>query len=363
MEDGRVTKGLASRLGTVEEETTNLSEQVLQDQETHYCETVEQLKRSTQQLVEDNEFLFEAVPQGAEIDPKNISSHIADLSQFMDRLKNTHLEQEMLDNFLRYTIPSGDISQQISSSQDEIYVSLEKDVQHLRDEVITELDSEVEQLRAEIGETSQKIADQREVVNELCLNTGELVDECRVLLEELEKSGDLNVAESEKAGNHNDVSDAASPGATIQQLQSIKEKIQEKRHLEQQMGHLESTKTSLGAILSSSSEQDEKRSVKSYKAYQALIEYWQSEFINQDIRNLEIFPKSNRCQFTYHNVEVVVSLGDMGISKIDLYGSSIPPENLETARRHANKKYFHETPLHIQFNNVLNIIKENATSV
>ncbi|CEP64277.1 Kre28p LALA0_S11e00474g [Lachancea lanzarotensis] len=361
MADTKVMEELATRLGMAEEETTSLSEQVLQDQETHYSETVQQLQRSAQQLVEDNEFLFEMVDPSAEIDPKIVSTHIQEVSQLLERLKNTHLEQEMLDNFLRYTLPSGNLLQQIETVQDERYVLLEKDVAHLQDEVITQLDSEVDQLREEIGHTSQKIADQREVVNELCLNTGELVDECHLLLEELERYND-----TAKTASLETADGIPSTEAAIQHLHSIKETIQEQQHLEQHLKCLERAKTSLDAILNSSDEQADEQDLKlakSYKAHQALVDYWRSQFITNEIQNLEILPISHKIQFTYHTLEVVVQLNALGISKVNLYGGNIPIDRLDLIRRRANERQSREIPLHLQFKNVLNIIKENAISV
>ncbi|SCU95482.1 LAFA_0G00650g1_1 [Lachancea sp. 'fantastica'] len=361
MQDTDLVKEIAALLQAAEEDTTCLSEQVLQDQETHYAETVEQLQRSAQQLVEDNEFLFETVDPNAEINPRSVSVHILEVSKLAERLKNTHLEQEMLDNFLRYTLPSGDLLQQIETPQDERYVSLEKNVVHLQDVVITQLESEVDQLREEISHTSQKIADQREVVNELCLNTGELVDECHALLEELESNDD-----NAKVASPDTTNGVSSTEATIQQLHAVKETVQEKKHFEQRLEHLQRTKKSLNAIENSADEEAQDQDsglAESYTAYRTLIEYWRSQFFDSEVRNLEVLPKSNKVQFTYYNLDVVVQLNASGVSEVELYGSNMPLDKLDLIRKRVNDKQPRDIPIYLQFKNVLNIIKENAIIV
>ncbi|SCV02858.1 LANO_0G00672g1_1 [Lachancea nothofagi CBS 11611] len=355
-------RGLANQLGSIEEETTTLSEQVLQDQETHYAETVDQVKHSLKQLVEDNEFIFEPVPQPTDIDLRCIPKRISDLGKLAEQLKTTHLEQEMLDNFLRYTIPSADLLQ-MESSQDERFVSLSENVHHLRDEVITELDSDVNELKHEIGQASQKIADQREVVNELCLDTGELVDQCHTLLQELENSTDR--LETEQEGESREIYDVPSTEETLTILQSLKEKLSQKSHLEHHIEHLEQTKTSLSSILETRDQNVQESNsalIDACMSYDALIQFWSNKLIHKEIKNLEVFPKSGKFQFTFQKVEIVISLSHLGtISKVELYGNGIPLDKVVAARQHVNQVATSGAQLYRQTIRVLNIVKEYAT--
>ncbi|SCU96389.1 LADA_0H00650g1_1 [Lachancea dasiensis] len=355
---------LTTQLAIVEEETTTLSEQVLQDQETHYVETVEQLKQSVQQLIEDNEFLFEAVPPKVEIDLASISRHIADLSRLVDSLKSTHLEQETLDNFLRYTIPSNDLSHLLDSEQDERYVSALHSVAELRDGAMAELDIGVNQLKHEIGQTSQKIADQREVVNELCLSTGDLVDQCHTLLEELEKPSDL--AGMDLDNKSESLTPEPSAEETLNALQALKENVNQRSHLKQHLGHLEQTKSLLSSIANSKDDTDQDVSLNSlneYNSYEALIQFWKSKFVHREMQNLEIYPMSNKFQFTYRNVDCVISMSDIGISNVELYGTGIPIEKIDAARKAVNQDLTSFPHLSRQISKVLSIINEYASNL
>lgn len=154
-------KDLATQLAAIEEESTTLSEQALLDQERHHSETVEQLRQSVNQIIEDNESIFNPSNSSVQaIDPRCVAGKISELSTLTDQLKTTHLEQETVDNFLRYTISSTSVLL-LDSDHDEKYQTLQNSVNNLRDELIVGLDVEIDQLKSDISHAGHSIADQR----------------------------------------------------------------------------------------------------------------------------------------------------------------------------------------------------------
>ncbi|CUS24259.1 LAQU0S15e00518g1_1 [Lachancea quebecensis] len=360
MANGTTASDLEVQLNAAEEHATLLTEEALKSQDLHHKEAVEQLKRNVEQLVEDNNSLFDPVDLPREIDPTCISGRIVDLAQLTQQLKSTHLQQETLDNFLRYTISSTDILQ-LDSEKDERYVSVSKAVNQLQDSVIIQLDSEVDQIKQDIRKTGQTIADQREVLNELCLETGNLVDECHTLLTELEEATlTREVAEKQVAI---EVTHDHPVEEMYASWQLLKEEFHQESHLRQHLNQLKRSKGSLEAILGARNVNEHKTPdvIKEYASYEALIRFWISKFINKEMENLEVFPRSNKFQFTHRMTEVVVSLGSRGISHVELYGKGIPLEKLAAARENVNEEASREGELYMSINRILDIIKEHAT--
>ncbi|KAM3161380.1 Spindle pole body component KRE28 [Lachancea thermotolerans] len=360
MADDPTINGLELQLNAAEEHATALTEEALQNQDLHYKEVVEQLKRSVEQLVEDNESLFTAVDLPPEVDPICISGRILDLAQLTQQLKSTHLQQETLDNFLRYTISSTDILQ-LESESDERYASVSRAVSQLQDNDIIQLDSEVDQIKQDIRKAGQTIADQREALNELCLETGNLADECHTLLSELEEATRTREMVEKQAAV--EVTNDHPVEEMYASWQSLKEELQQESHLRRHLNQLKQSKASLEAILGTKNGNEHKDTnvMQEYASYDAFIRFWISKFTNKEMENLEVFPRSNKFQFTHRGTDVVISLGPRGISRVELYGKGIPLEKIAAARKDVNEEASRGEELYMSINRIIDKIKEHTT--
>ncbi|SCW02999.1 LAFE_0G00716g1_1 [Lachancea fermentati] len=344
---------IESQLHELEVQVTSLSDEVLKQQEHHHVQAIEQLKQSVAQVAEGNEFVLTDNDPSAVVDPNCIPGKISEFSQLTEILKVTHLEQESLDNFLRYTISSGDLAQ-LESVNDEKYVSLNAEIENLRENVIEGLNTEIDKQKLHIIQSSQNIAEKRKLVNETCLEITNLLEDCWKLASELEQ---LN---GEQIDEHKEMQDN-----TLEITNALWESLQEQtiKHsqLEARLKILTSTRNSLERVQAKqgSGVNLDGSMKEACDSYQRLCDFWQNSFVNAEIKNLKVYPQSNRLQFECLKMDIIITLNDFGIYQINVYDNNIPDVDIHNIRKNI-EQLKSRSDFYLSIRKIIDIVKNHA---
>lgn len=316
----------------LEEQTAYLSERVLQQQERQHTAALDELQQSVNQVSEDNVFV-EGGGQGA-VDPNCIAEKISEFSRLTELLRVTHLEQETLDYFLRYTISSTDLLQ-LGSVKDEKYVALEKQVEELESETLQQLDGEIERLKLRIAHSSATISREREHAKETCLETATVIDECWELIDELES------LTKDKGEQTNLQGPGTAPHPVEETYTAWEDVVQGQQALqqtEQQLQVLEKTRDSLERAVENRHNitDSDAQVVEACTTLDLLAQLWRTRFLHKGVSNLEVYPQTAKFQFECKDVTIAVSFDSTGITAVRLYSTGrhgIEPASLALQQR------------------------------
>lgn len=301
----------------LEDETTRDSEQALASQEERSIAAVHEITHSITSMSQENDLVEVKLQEESGedldkyiIDPSELPEKIGELDKFVELLKLTHLEQETLDFFLRYTISSAELLR-LKSTQDSNYVELEGKVKELEREITETHQREIEDTKLVISDGTEELAKDQDRVNELFLETTDVLEECEQLMKELDQAREEKKASREQVKNKElPLEKLYQEGDAVRQsyntLKILDERVQQletlKRDLETNQGH---EKSSIDPSLSEIG-----------CALNSLINLWETNFMpGSKWHNLEVYPQSRRFQFDVsENYTVVIVLDE--ISKI-----------------------------------------------
>ena len=168
-----------------------ISNENLIEQRTRFQDLNTDLLQSIQLLVADYPDLVSLIDEktndkDAFIDFECLDDKIVDFNKIIMSLRMIYLEQESLDNFLRYTISSTTKNLPITSIDDPKLLAVEEEVEHLENDVIVSRQTELRDIKRTISEKSQKMFNDDCKIKELCIDTSEQIEECERILHEID---------------------------------------------------------------------------------------------------------------------------------------------------------------------------------
>ncbi|AGO10787.1 AaceriAFR728Wp [[Ashbya] aceris (nom. inval.)] len=332
--DTSVQSAYAKDIRKLEEQTAHVSEQVLVQQERQRLGALEELHQSIIQIAEENSFVTPIKKDAANvhIDPRGIAASVQQFEQLAEILKVTHLEQETLDNFLRYTISDNDQLLDIKSVADPRYAQLAEEVRKLEQEELQHLENDIVALNGNITEQTTKVIDANEKVKEECLEVSNGIERCWGLLHELETLRGTTDKDDVELGPLEE---------TYQKWKSVDHLLQQKLHLKEQLRVLEDTRTSLSEVTKSSGNRVPDFDVsEKFVTYRLLDNLWKKQFVDSTkIRGLEFFPRTGKMQFQVLDTIYVLTISGNQISNIQLFNDKLPAADLENNAQDLNKRF------------------------
>ncbi|CAR29059.1 ZYRO0F18172p [Zygosaccharomyces rouxii] len=306
--------GYEVRIKSLENQTAHYSEQALLEQEQRVLASLREITQNVIAMGQENSLVeIKGELESKEeselvIDPSGFQEKIDTFVELVELLKVTHLEQETLDNFLRYTISSSNLLQ-INSVQDAKYVELESQVKELEQGTLESHKREIEATKGQIKNLCQELSMAQDSINETFLDTSNALEECDALLNELTQLR-MEKQTSEEADTIED--DPVSQ--TYEDWESLQKSKLELRLLEEETSRLQSRVESYEDYQKRSRQlsNNDPRMLQNHKALELLVELWMTKFLPQPgISHLELFPQSRKFQFDVEpTFTVVITLAD-----------------------------------------------------
>lgn len=305
----------------LEDQTARNSDQILELQERRFLEAVREMTQSVVTVSRENELLRLSEDAGIAgnqqvVDFAAMAEKIGEFDKLIELLKVTYLEQEALDFFLRYTISSTDVLH-LSSLYDEKYVKLEEDVNNLENDGLKTHLEEIEDIELNIKKSGDELAKSQDKVNEILLETADVLDNCDQMMEEL----DLLRKEHRKKNENLRKNEEDPLVKTYKDWQDLKVVEKEYRTLVDQLHQWEKIKKSYDFIESTKAENSSEivsdpRLTELGSALESLIRIWESKFLPRNgWQNLEVYPQTKKFQFDALQIfTAVISLD--GLSQI-----------------------------------------------
>ncbi|CCE91573.1 Kre28p TDEL_0C06840 [Torulaspora delbrueckii] len=306
-------RNFAAEVKTLEDETTRGSEQALASQEQRAAAAVHEITHSITSMSQENDLVKAEDTEGSDrniIDPSNLGDKIVEFEKFIELLKLTHLEQETLDFFLRYTISSADLLR-LKSTQDAKYLELEEKVQELEHGVSENHQREIDETKLMIFNGTEELAKDQDMVNELFLETTDVLEECEELMKELERA-----REEKKASQDQHENEQPPVDELYRKGDKVRQSYNSLKILEERMKQLESMKKEYDSNDKFHKSPFDPASTKTGCALNSLIRLWKSNFLpSHGWSNLELYPQTKRFQFDVSESHTIVIALDEG-SKI-----------------------------------------------
>lgn len=291
------TEEYLEQINTLTVENDKISNENLIEQQKRFQDLNTDLLQSIQLLVSDYPELVSIIDKNTSssnddddrfIDFECLDDKIIDFNKIILSLRMIYLEQESLDNFLRYTISSTTKDLPITSIEDPKLIAVEEEVKHLENEVIVTRQTELSDIKRLISEKSVSMFNDDCKIKELCIETSEQIEECERILEEINT---LQRAKREKGKRESQdkitkISKTYGKWQNIKRLESTNEKLL--RQIEsciKQKQSIGDSKATEGESISQSS------IVIKYKAVKVLIKLLQKELLPRlysNIHNIEI---------------------------------------------------------------------------
>lgn len=314
------------KMKELEDETAKASEQALINQEERLHAVVREMTQSITTMSRDNELvdLTESNGKNDDVDQHVINSacmgeKIEEFNKLIELLKLTHLEQETLDYFLRYTISSSDLLQ-LNSIYDKKYVDLENKVNTLEQQILETNHQEIEETKQEIFNTSEDLAKAQDRINETYLETTHVLDDCYQMITELETLREGHKIRKEELKKEKD------PILEIyNEWELLRETTLEYRALEEQTKRSEIIKKSYENRVAGGEAQHSESDPKVIEVCSTLdhlIRLWQSKFLPKSgWKNLEIYPQTRKFQFEVSNIfTVIITLDERKVlNDVEIY--------------------------------------------
>lgn len=184
------TKTYREDLASLTQTNNDISDTNLDEQTRRYNELNADILQSLQLLVNDYPDLLNIESHNDSeprvIDFEQLGGKIMEFNSIITSLRMIYLEQESLDNFLRYTISSGSRELPVTSIDDPVLLELEREVEELENTTIESRQDELAGVKGEISAQSRQLFNDDCLIKELCVETSETIDECQELLDEIE---------------------------------------------------------------------------------------------------------------------------------------------------------------------------------
>lgn len=334
-------RNYGSEVKGLEDETTRGSELELALQEKRAMAAVEEITQSITSMAQENDLIEvendKNLTGNAIVDPSKLSDKIAEFEKFVELLKLTHLEQDTLDFFLRYTISSAELLR-LKSTQDSKYLDLENEVKQLERGISEDLQRDIDNTKLMILSGTEELAKDQDKVNEEFLATTEVLEECEQLIGELERA-----REEKKIRSAQEKSENASYDKLYKEGDILRKYYGDLEVLQERIQQLESLKLEHEVDREDKHVQLDPASNKVGSALESLINLWEAKLLpGSGWNNLEVYPQSKKFQFDVsRRYTVVIALDDLNaIKDVLLYvkeGSGIKLEEemqLELRQHH-----------------------------
>lgn len=191
------------QLTSLNDDVDQLTVETLNKQESELTSMLQEISESIKTLGNENDFIV--LPENSDnIDYTSLSGQINEFNGLLSQLRKVYLEQESLDQFLRYTLSSPN-TLQLANEDDPKMVNLKNQIKILYEDHINEKEKDIVGLKTEIIELSNAIARDQLEVNEICLKISSDIDDSFQLLNELSMLQDDKIADEELAKKKNDI--------------------------------------------------------------------------------------------------------------------------------------------------------------
>lgn len=300
-------RGFESEVTSLEDAAAKASEKTLKDQEQRFDSAVREITQSITSMSHENTLVqIDGKSENVVINPSVFATKIADFDKLIELLKMTHLEQETLDFFLRYTISSTDFLQ-LKTTYDAQYVELENSVKELESNIEEAHDRRIDGIKCQISNDGEKLTRNQDAVNELYLETTDILDNCEQLI------GELESLRKEKEHRRQQAEQSEEP------LTKVQEKWEEMRRSRIDYENLKAQTTQLEAIKRDHEQRKVPTKLKQDPklnelgcTLDSLIRLWESSFLpNAGWHDLEVYPQTRKFQFDVSDVfTVLIALDD-----------------------------------------------------
>lgn len=296
-----------TRIKELEDETAQFSEQSLNEQEQKALASLREITQSVEVMNKDNTLVqLDGHPEAAKheqiVDPTCLKEKIDTFAKLVELLKLTHLEQETLDYFLRYTISSTNLLQ-LDSVQDSKYVQLKQEVDELEKGALDVHLREIDVTKNQIADLCKDLNKTQETINETYLDTTNALDDCETLL------GELTQLRAEKQTSEEADTLEDNPAAqTYENWQLLQESKADLLRLEQEETRLKGIVRSYEKLESSPNQvKNDPKLLQTHSSLALLVKIWQTKFLPRYANsNLELFPQTRKFQFDVAEVFTVV---------------------------------------------------------
>lgn len=175
--------------------SSQISDENLIEQEKRFKDLNNEVLQSIQLLAHDYKDLISItdkhkpiidLAENKIINFEEFNDKIGEFNKIIMSLRMIYLEQESLDNFLRYIISSNNRNLPVDSIDDPRFVSIENEVNTLENETIVSSHDELNKIKLDISKKSQQLFNDDCKVKELCIETSEDIETCFSLLNKIE---------------------------------------------------------------------------------------------------------------------------------------------------------------------------------
>ncbi|AQZ14025.1 KRE28 (YDR532C) [Zygosaccharomyces parabailii] len=295
-----------ARIKDLEDETARFSEQSLNEQEHKVLASLREITQSVEVMNKDNRLVqLQGYPDASKqeqiVDPSGLNEKIDTFAKLVELLKLTHLEQETLDYFLRYTISSTNLLQ-LDSVQDSKYVQLKQEVNELEKGALDVHLREIDVTKSQIVDLCKDLNKTQENINETYLETTNVLDDCETLL------GQLTQLRAEKQTSEEADTVEDNPAAqTYENWQLLQESQADLLRLEREETRLKGIVRSYEKLVSGPNQvKNDPKLLQTHSSLALLVKIWQAKFLPQYTINLELFPQTRKFQFDVAEVFTVV---------------------------------------------------------
>ncbi|QLQ78687.1 hypothetical protein HG537_0B00370 [Torulaspora globosa] len=307
----------------LEDVTTRGSEQTLRNQEQRLVSAIREITQSITSMSHENSLvkLGDAEVTGGDvdvvtIDVNSLPERIAEFDKLIELLKMMHLEQETLDFFLRYTISSAELLQ-LKTMHDPQYVEMENAVKELEHDIQEAHHRWIDETKLQISNAAEKIVKDQDTVNELYLETADILDDCDQLLVEVEKM-------REEKERYKEEAERQEPSATkvFEDWDEVRKCRNDLKHLEARIAQLEVIKKDFEMKETAKKLTQDPKLNELGRTLDSLVRLWESNFLpNSGWHDLEVYPQIKKFQFDVRETfTVLIALdGRYRISDVTIY--------------------------------------------
>lgn len=297
-------------------ETTQTSEQLLREQEQKIESTLNEIIQSVKSMAQENDLVqitsdsMDDLGNNTMINLEDFQKNIQSSTKLLEILKLTHLEQDALDYFLRYTITSSTTLLELQSIQDPKFVKLQKEVTSLEKGQIQNHLDEIDRIKSDINKLNGKISTSTNQLNQLHLDTTNDIDDCFTLLKNLDNLENVQLNQQKTNLKNDPIMETynawQSYNKDIQRLNDLKE--EEKQYGKSLKRATELTNNRSQSNVSANSSSNLAEEMKVINALNKLLFSSLTNNISKDITNFLINPDDKSIQFAVSNFQIRVNL-------------------------------------------------------
>lgn len=309
-----------AEVAVLEDVTARGSEQTLRDQEQRLISAIREITQSISSMSHENDLVkldgIDGKADSIAIDLSSLLERIGEFDKLMELLKMTHLEQETLDFFLRYTISSTEFLQ-LKTTHDPQYVEMESEVKELEHNIQEAHHRWIDETKLQISNAAEQIVKDQDTVNELYLETTDILDECDQLLVEVEK-----LREEKERSKEQTKSQQPPVTKVFEEWDEVRKSQNDLKHLEARIAQLEIIKKDLEVKETARQLTQDPKLNELGRTLNSLIRLWESNFLpSSGWHDLEVYPQIKKFQFdVLESFTVLIALDDRyRISDVTIY--------------------------------------------